>query len=115
MWALDDALSEEYWCRDTPPSRGQECVVLAAAEYVKHAAEWLADIGSRSSGWVRLMAVAKWEDWGDRFAEVAGLFDAGGPGPVQWAAWFAREEMGEVGRRTGFTTDLQAMDDWADS
>ena len=101
VWALDDALGETTW-RDRMPSRNQECIVLAAAEYIRHAGETLAAAGAESRVWVRSLVLAQWEHWMYRFGEVADLFDDG-PGPAQWAAWYARERMVEVGERTGFT------------
>lgn len=100
MWALEDCLSETTW-QDRPPSRKSECLVLAAAELVKHAGGRMAKAGAESDGWVRVYRLAKWRAWRRQFAQVARLFE-GGPGPVQWAAWFAREHMFQVGEMAGF-------------
>jgi len=102
VWALDNCLDEAAW-EDRRASRSSECLVLAAAEFIRHAGETMAWSGAQSNGWARAFTLAKWNHWMDRFAEVADLFDDG-PGPVQWAAWFARDYMHELGDETGFAS-----------
>jgi hypothetical protein len=100
VWALDDCLSETTWEKRAPGGIS-ECLVLAAAEFVTHAGESMAVAGAQSKGWARSMSLAKWNHWMLRFAEVAEVY-VDGPGPVQWAAWYAREHMLEVGEQAGF-------------
>ncbi|KAB5546860.1 hypothetical protein GE09DRAFT_1242106 [Coniochaeta sp. 2T2.1] len=103
VWALDDALGETTWeGQGRLPTRTAECLVLAAAELIRHAGERLAAAAARlPRGWIRAFVRAKWEHWMERFGEVADLFEDGGPGPVQWAAWYAKEHMLVVSERAG--------------
>ncbi|OIW30465.1 hypothetical protein CONLIGDRAFT_630451 [Coniochaeta ligniaria NRRL 30616] len=106
VWALNDALSKRYWQGRTP-RQTLECVVLAGAEYIKHASYKLAKIGAQSNGgWAPALILDSWNSWKDRFGEVAELFDDGpGPGPVQWAAWSARDHMSAMEKMTGLMRD----------
>lgn len=76
LWTMHCALSEEHWQTETR-TRPLDCIVLAAAEYMRHAHDVLAKGGSGADGWVRLLSVAKWNYWIDRSGVVADLLDEG--------------------------------------
>lgn len=99
LWIMHCALSKEHW-QAGMRTRPLDCVVLAAGEYMRHAHDELAKGGSRASGWVRLLSVAKWNYWIDRSREVAELLEEG---PARQAVLNMQRLMSDTGDRYGFT------------